>query len=281
MATLLVTTEGGQVVKLNTITKVFKVVYQCHDDEALMGIALHNEFLYIASLSRIYKIRYSDYQLVLQTELYNPSPDFHQMQFYNEKLYTTITKRNQIWIYDDDLNLNESFDIIPPKPGKKVKYKKNYNHLNNIVKQDNKFYVNLNWLTSVQYGNSGVVVLDENFNEVDKFEFGWETHDFQFMDGKKIAICGSSDKRKKIHHIYKAGLMVDGELVFEHDPDESFCKGLCYDDKFVFICGGKKMTRSKRKFSNSVIHILNKSNYNLVEKLEIEEIKAIKGGIII
>jgi len=75
--------------------------------------------------------------------------------------------------------------------------------------------------------------------------------------------------------------MVDGELVFEHDPDESFCKGLCYDDDFIYLCGGRKMTRSKRKFSNSVIHILNKSDYSLVEKLKIEEIKAIKGGIII
>ncbi len=80
MATLLLTTEGGQVVKLNTITKGFEVVYQCPDDEALMGIELFNDFLYIASLSRIYKIRYSDFQLVHQTKLYNPSPDFHQMQ---------------------------------------------------------------------------------------------------------------------------------------------------------------------------------------------------------
>ena len=281
MATLLLTTEGGQVVKLNTITKDFEVVYQCPDDEALMGIALHKNCLYIASLSRIYKIQFSGFRLIHQTELYNPSPDFHQMQFYDNKLYTTITKFNQIWVYDEDLNLIESHDITPPLPGKKVKYKKNYNHLNNIVKCDNNFYVNLNWLTAIQYANSGVAVMDENFNEINKFEFGWETHDFQFMNGKKIAICGSSSKRKKIHHIYKAGLMVEGELVFEHDPDESFCKGLCYNHEFIYLCGGRKMTRSKRKFSNSVIHILNKKDYSLVEKLEIEEIKAIKGGIII
>ena len=281
MATLLLTTEGGQVVKLNTITKHFEVVYQCPDDEALMGIALHKNCLYIASLSRIYKIQFSGFRLIHQTELYNPSPDFHQMQFYDNKLYTTITKFNQIWVYNEDLNLIESHDITPPLPGKKVKYKKNYNHLNNVVKHENKFYINLNWLTAVQYANSGVVVIDENFNEIDKFEFGWETHDFQFMDGKKIAICGSSSKRKKIHHIYKAGLMVEGELVFEHDPDESFCKGLCYDNEFIYLCGGRKMTRSKRKFSNSVIHILNKKDYSLVEKLEIEDIKAVKGGIII
>ena len=281
MATLLLTTEGGQVVKLNTITKDFEVVYQCPDDEALMGIELFKDYLHIASLSQIYIIQFSDYQLVHQTELYNPSPDFHQMQFYDNKLYTTITKFNQIWVYDEDLNLVGSHDITPPIPAKKVKYKKNYSHLNNIVKYDNKFYVNLNWLIAVQYGNSDVVVMDENFKEVYKFEFGWETYDFQFMDGKKIAICGSSSKRKKIHHIYKAGLMVNKKLVFEHDPDESFCKGLCYNNEFIYLCCRKKMTRSKRKFSNSVIHILNKSNYSLVEKLEIEEIKAIKGGIII
>lgn len=281
MATLLLTTEGGQVVKLNTETKEFKIVYQCPDNEALMGIAIQKDFFYIASLSRIYKIKYADYQLIHQTELYKPSPDFHQMQFYDNKLYTTITKFNQIWVYDIDLNLIESHDITPPVPGKKVKYKKNYNHLNNIVKHENKFYINLNWLTNIQYANSGVAIFDENFNEIDKFEFGWETHDFQFMNGKKIAICGSSSKRKKIHHIYKAGLLVDGELVFEHDPDESFCKGLCYDDEQIYICGGKKMTRSKRKFSSSIIHILDKYNYNQKEKLEIKEIKAIKGCMLI
>jgi hypothetical protein len=281
MAILLLTTEGGQVVKLNTQTLNFKIVYQCPDDEALMGIELHNNHLYIASLSRIYKIEYSNYQLISQTQLYNPSPDFHQMQFYNNILYTTVTKRNQIWTYDEDLNVTDAHNITPPHPRKKVKYKKNYNHINNIIKHDNKFYINLNWFTDIQYASSGVVVTDVNFNEIDKFEFGWETHDFQFMNGKKIAICGSSSKRKKIHHIYKAGLMVDGELVFEHNPDESFCKGLCYDDAFIYLCGGRKMTRSKRKFSNSVIHILNKNDYSLVEKLEIEEIKAIKGGIII
>lgn len=281
MAKLILSTEGGQVVKLNTQTLDFEVVYQCPDNEALMGIELHNNHLYVASLSRIYKIKYSNFQLIYQTELYHPSPDFHQMQFYDNKLYTTITKKNQVWVYNENLNLVESYDISPPHPGKKVKYKKNYNHINNIVRHNNKFYVNLNWLTDVQYSSSGVVVLNENFYEIDKFEFGWETHDFQFMDNKKIAICGSSSKRKKIHHIYKAGLMVDGELVFEHDPDESFCKGLCYDYDFIFLCGGRKMTRSKRKFSNSVIHILNKNDYSLVKKLEIEEIKAIKGGIII
>ena len=160
MATLLLTTEGGQVVKLNTETKDFEVVYQCPDDEALMGISLHKGFLYIASLSRIYKIRYSDFQFIHQTEMYNPSPDFHQMQFYKNKLYTTITKFNEIWVYDENLNVIESHNITPPIPGKKVKYKKNYNHLNNIVKYKNKFYINLNWLTAIQYANSGVVVLD-------------------------------------------------------------------------------------------------------------------------
>ena len=38
-------------------------------------------------------------------------------------------------------------DIQPPMPEKKVRYQKNYNHINNIIRHEGKFYVNLNWLT--------------------------------------------------------------------------------------------------------------------------------------
>lgn len=281
MSTLLLATEGGQIVELDTETKAHEVVFFSSDDEAMMGIAVHKNHLYAASLSRIYKIRMSDFTVATQTKLYRPSPDFHQHQFYDGLLYTTITKRNQIWAYDEDLNRVRVHDVQAPHPDKRVKYKKNYNHINNIVKHEGRFYVNLNWLTSLQYASSGVAVFDEEFNELDRFEYGWETHDFQFVDGKKIAICATSSTRKKIHHPARSGIMLEGELVLEHDSGHAFCKGLTYDDRHFYMCGGLKMTRAKRKESNGVICVVNKDTFELEESFESSDIKAIKGAILL
>jgi len=281
MPELLLATEGGQVVTFNTESKAHQVVFQCTDDEAMMGITKFDGHIYVASLSRMYKLDANDYSLVKKTEFYNPSPDFHQHEFYDGLLYTTITKRNQIWVYNQELEIVAKHDITPPFPNKKVKYKKNYNHLNNIVKKDDKFYVNLNWLTSTQYASSGVVVLDDKFNELEKFEYGWETHDFQFIGDDKIAICATSSKKKKIHHPLKSGVMFNGELVYEHDSDESFCKGLTYDDDRFYLCGGRKQTREKRKFSNAMLYILDRQTFELIEHFESPDIKAIKGVIVL
>jgi hypothetical protein len=160
-----------------------------------------------------------------------------------------------------------------------VKYKKNYNHLNHIVREGNRFYISLNWLTTTQYANSGVLVTDAELEEIERFEFGWEIHDFQFIDGKKVAICATSSKGKRVKHVYRSGLMVDGELVFEHDAEEAFCKGLCHDDDFIYLCGGRKMERKLRRHSSSIIYQLRRSDYRLVDTLESSEIKAIKGAI--
>jgi len=196
MPQLLLATEGGQVVAFDTDLKTHTVVFQCSDDEAMMGLEIYNHHVFVASLSRIYKLKLYDYSLVKKTEWYQPSPDFHQHQFYDGYLYTTITKRNQIWIYDEDLRLVKIHDIEPPFPWRKVQYKENYNHINNIVKHNEKFYVNLNWLTHVQYSTSGVAVYDQEFNFLEKFPYGWETHDFQFINGKRMAICATSSTGK-------------------------------------------------------------------------------------
>lgn len=73
--------------------------------------------------------------------------------------------------------------------------------------------------------------------------------------------------------------MVDGELVFEHDVEEAFCKGLCYDEDRIYVCGGRKVERKMRKLSSSIIYILNRHDYSLIERYENTEIKAIKGAI--
>lgn len=280
MALLLLATVNGQVVWLNTETQEYQVVFQSSEDEPMMGICEHEDMLFVASLSRVYKIRRRDFSLLKKTRLFIPSPDFHQMNFYNGRLYATATKRNQIWIYDEDLKLRQKIRIKPPIPNHRIKYKKNYNHINNIVKHEGAFYINLNWLNDEQYSNSGVLKTDENFNEIERFPFAWESHDFQFADGKMMAICSTSGKDKKIQHPNTSGLMMEGELVWEHNPDESFCKALCHDDRYIFFCGGQKASREKRKNTPGVIYVIDRSTFKLVKKITDNQLKGVRGAIL-
>lgn len=261
-------------------TGAHECVFHSSDDEAMMGIEAVGDFLFVASLSRIYKLRLSDFSLVSKTEFYEPTPDFHQMQSYDGTLYVTATKANEIWLYDEELNLVRKHVVAPPNPKRRIKYKKNYNHLNNIIRQEGRFYIDLNWLTTTQYAQSGVLVTDAELEEIERFEFGWETHDFQFIDGKRTAICATSDKGKRVKHCRRSGILVEGELVFEHDSEEAFCKGLAHDDNYFYLCGGKKMERRHRKKSSSVIYQVRRSDYSLVAKHESVEIKAVKGAIL-
>lgn len=246
-----------------------------------MGICQHEDMLYVASLSRVFKVRMKDHALVTRTRNYLPSPGFHQMNFYDGKLYTTATKRNQIWIYDEDLKRTAKIKITPPNPDKRVRFKLNYNHINNIVKHKEAFYINLNWLTNEQYAHSGVLKTDEEFNESEKFQFAWESHDFQFVDGRMMAICSTSGKDKQIRHPNTSGLMVDGELVWKHNPDESFCKSFCTDEQYIYFCGGMKALRKKRKNTSGVIYVIDKNTFELVKKITSNQLKGIRGARLI
>lgn len=279
MSPLLLATEGGQVVAFDPASGQHRCVFHSSDDEAMMGIAIAGPHLYVASLSRLYKLRLADFFLVTSTLLYDPTPDFHQMQCYDGLLYVTATKTNQIWIFDEDLTLTRVHQVPPPDPKKPVKYKKNYNHLNNIIREDDRFYIGLNWLTTTQYASSGVLVTDADLMKIERLEFGCETPDFQFLDGKKIAIGATSSKGNQVRHPYRSGLMVEGELRFEHDAAEAFCKGLCHDEDYLYLCEERKMERRHRWNSSSTIYILNRADYSLARTFESDEIKAIKGAI--
>ena len=279
MSQLLLATEGGQVVAFDTATREHRCVFHSSDDEAMMGIEAVGPHLYVASLSRVYQLHLADFSRVTETRLYDPTPDFHQMSFIDGHLYLTATKDNQIWLFDPDLRLARVHQIVPPDPRRPVKYKKNYNHLNHIVREGDRFYISLNWLTTTQFANSGVLVTDLDLEEIRRFEFGWEIHDFQYIDGKQTAICATSSKGKRVKHVYRSGLMVEGGLVFEHDAEEAFCKGLAYDDEHIYLCGGRKRERRERKHSSSIIYVLRRSDYSLVETIESADIKAIKGAI--
>ena len=280
MAVLLLVTVNGQVVRFNTESLEHEVVFQSLENDPLMGICQNDEFLFVASLKRLYKISRKKGSLVSRTRSFIPSPGFHQMNLYDGRIYTTATRRNQIWIYNENLQRIKKIKVAPPNPKKRVKYKLNYNHINNIIRHQGCFYINLNWLTDEQYGYSGVHKTDANFNELEKFKFAWESHDFQFVDGKMMAICSTSGKDKNVRHPNASGLMVDGKLVWEHNPDESFCKALSYDDQHIFFCGGQKASREKRKNTPGVIYVIDRSTFKLVKKITDNQLLGVRGAIL-
>lgn len=155
----------------------------------------------------------------------------------------------------------------------------NYNHVNYVDFHQGKFYVDLNWFTRRQYGPSGVAVYDENWRELERFKFGWESHGFKVKDGHKYALCGSSGAIKEINHPHKAGLMVDGKLVFEHDPSVLFAKDFCVSDDKIVIVGGAVEKRCSRKSSDGIIFILDR-DFNLQTKRSFESTGGFKGVIL-
>jgi hypothetical protein len=281
LAQLLLATVNGQLVRFNTGTLELTRIFQTHEDNALMGLCGDNDLLFVAGLSSLFSLRKGDFSLERRTRNFLPSLGLHQMNIYDGKLFATATKRNQIWIFDRQLRRTGKIRIAPPLPNKRIRYKKNYNHINNIISHKGAFYINLNWFTDKQYAESGVLVCDKDFRELDRFKFAWESHDFQFIDGKMTAICSTSGRDKKILHPKSSGLMVDGKLVWEHDPDESFCKALCHDRQFIYMCGGMKALRAKRKYTAGVIYVIDKKDYSLVRKITKDGMMGIRGAMLL
>lgn len=271
---------NGQIVRFDTETLEHRILFKSRADDALMGICQHGDMLFVAGQSRLFRLSLEDFSLIKKTRKYVPSLGLHQMNYYDDRLYATATKRNQIWIFDNKLRRTGKIKITPPLANQRTRYKKNYNHINNIVKYDGAFYINLNWLTEKQYAESGVLKTDTHFRELDRFEFAWESHDFQFVNGKKMAICSTSGKDKEIQHPHVSGLMVEGKIVWEHDPDESFCKALCYDEQYIYFCGGMKATRKKRKNTAGIIYQIDLNSYQLVRKITHEKLRGIRGAIL-
>jgi hypothetical protein len=272
---LLLATENGELALYDPNKNEHKLVFKNGTQFGNMGLHVDENFIYVSSNAQVYKLKRDDFSKVTQTKSYG-DVGMHQLNMYDGKVYVTVTKMNEIWVYDENLNRLETHVIKPPNGGK-PKYKKNYNHINNIILKDDKFYINLNWYTTTQYSSSGVLITDKEFNEIERFEMGWESHDFQFMGDDMVTICASSGVYKKINHPHRGGIMIDNELVFEHEPNEAFCKGLTWDDKYFYLCGGQMLQRGDRKFGGSVIYIVNKDDYSLSKKIMNTNIKNIKG----
>ena len=229
--------------------------------ETLMGLVRHNGRLFVGAKTRIYGMGKDG----IQSDCFSPRPDFHQMDVFDGCLYTTCTAINEVWKFNMNLDLLAKHKVDPPIKERPVGYKVNYNHLNNIFRHEGRYYVCLNWLTEKQYGPSGVAVLDEDMNELERFEYGWELHAFCIIGGSRFAICGSSGGHAKVNHPHRSGLMVDGSFAFEHDP-VVFCKDFCMDEGHIYIVGGDSSEREMRHKAHGTLYVLDRHFNKLFER---------------
>jgi hypothetical protein len=226
----------------------------------VLGTSRIKNYLFVSAGSYLYKIDLNQWKII-KDKIYAEAK-FHHNLIYNDKIYNTITKNNQILITDLNYENEKKINIKPPK-NKKVAYKSNYNHLNNVFFKDEKCYVNLNWLKS-QYSDSGYAVLDKEFNELERIKYGWQTHSFQIINEKRHVLSCYYANQKNVKHPKKAGLMIEGDLVWEWDLSY-FCKWMIYHNNYYFIFGGKAVDRDKRKHSDGVIFILD-NKYKEIDK---------------
>ncbi len=268
---VLLAAEGGRLYLYNSLTDRLVLLFQDDNNETLMGLARDGEHLYLGAKSRLFKLHFigspMDYlpDPIKATPISDEIPDFHQINIIDGSLYATATAKNEIWKFDLDLNLERIYRLRPPRRFLPIKYKQNYNHLNSIFKYNGTYYVCLNWLTAKQYGPSGFSVLNNYFKEIQRIEYGWEAHNFALIDGKRFVLCGSSGAIKGVGHTHKAGLMVNGALVYEHDPNLWFCKDFSVADNYILLVDGQVRKRNQRTRSNGVIFALNKKYHVLSE----------------
>lgn len=264
--TILIGSMNGKIYTYDVITQKLKV-YDQPDNRGVMGLARCKNHLFISSREMIMRQEYprtgnNSIQKKFQTD----SPQFHQLLLHHGKVYITCTAINEIWIFDYNLTLLERKRITPPSQNNPIALKKNYNHANSICYHNGLFYVGLNWLTSTQYGKSGVCVLDQNLKEQKRFEYGWETHGFTFVDSHQYALCATSRTDINITHPCRAGLMVNHQLVFEH-PVNIFCKAFIVDKEHIYIVGGDVATRDQRGNVNGILYILDR-NFKLLHTIQ-------------
>lgn len=266
-----IASDAGVVYHLDMSTWRLRKAFEQPECETMMGLARSGETLYVGGKNFIYMMSVGDATLteVCRTQDFHAEqPMFHQMDVIGERLYVAATGTNEVYEFDLDLKLVEKHPVHPPQPDKPVAYKSNYNHINNVFHYKGHFYVCCNWYMKCQHGPSGVAVFDEGWNERERFVYGWETHDFCILQGKRHCVFGSPAKRlgKRISHPHMAGMMVDGKPVFEHDPDECFCKALAFDGQHYYLGGGGLAERSERRFVDGYLFVLD-PGYNELHRL--------------
>jgi hypothetical protein len=261
---------GNKLYKYDIINDNISTIFIDKNNETLMGLCIVGDFLYLGGKTSVFRFKIIEDKIERINEFkINMYPAFHQINYneINNSLYITCTQLNQIWRVSLNLkDLIDTFIVDPPAINEPIVYKKNYNHINNIYFLGNYAYITLNWLTNKQYDSSGVAVLNRyTMKEFDRFEYGWETHNFCIINNVKYALCGSSGYIRKVNHIHKAGLLVNNELVFQHSPNEVFCKDFSIDDDNIYIVGGEVGITKERFTNDGVLYILDR-NYKLLHK---------------
>lgn len=177
------------------------------------------------------------------------NPQFHQMNMYHDKLYVTVTGRNEIWELSQDLELLRCIIVQP--------HIEDYNHLNNVFYDGQYYYVCLARYEK-ELGPGGFAKFDKDWVEVERQSLGWESHGFCILGGKRFHLFSSSGAIKgPLFHPHRAGLMVDETIVFEYDPDKYFCKDFSMDENHIYLVGGEVKPRDERKESNGIVFVLN------------------------
>lgn len=279
--TILIGSMNSEVYAYDIDTQKFST-YCDTKGSGIMGLARYGEYLFVSSREMIMRQKYpfdkSEDSLYL--EFTEESPQFHQMMIHHGEIYLTCTLLNEIWVFNSELRLLGKRKITPPNPKQPVGLKINYNHLNSICFHNDRYHVGLNWLTSQQYGRSGVCVLDTKFRELRRYQYSWEMHGFTFVDGKPYALCASSKLAGRVmKHPIVAGLIVDDKLVFEHSTDV-FCKAFVVSDDRIYLLGGDVTPRDDRKNACGFIYILDRE-FNLLDILKFEDTGQFCGGLIL
>lgn len=239
--------------------KIFKAL----DYKWLMGVTSDSDGnLFIGGNNCIIDIQTNEAFIVPSSQI---NLALHHIKCIDNKIIAPATTTNQLIILNLDLKLESIVNITPPNKTKQTINKLNYNHLNGVHYHNGHYYVDLNWYTTTQFSFSGVAVLDENFEEIDRFLYGWQSHGFCIIDNKKYVLCGLNKRNKEVHHPNIGGLMVDDEIVYEID-DSWFCKNFSVDDDYIYIVGGNCSIREERNNTNGLLVILDR-DFNEVSRI--------------
>lgn len=284
--------ESGRILRFDTKNGKHDIVFEHPSKQTMMGLAFEDDNLYFGGKTFLGIAETKDNKFIIKKirDYYNPywgrlkkgfwfrvgsysrhlkyrEPQFHQMNIYNGSIFVSATDCNEVWELDRELNLLRRIIVQPHLP--------NYNHLNNVYFDGHHFYVCL-MKYGKQFGYGGYAKFNTEWDEIERKNLGWEAHAFSLINGKMYNLCASAGLRQKIYHPHSAGLMLDGEFVFEHDPDKYYCKDFSMDEEHIYIVGGEVKNRNQRKASDGIIFVLNRQ-FELLQEYIIPSIGGICG----
>ena len=270
---MFVTTQAGTVLEIDLEENKVLSKWDSKENRNILGIQRIDNILYVCTQSKLYKLELPSYKKLKRKRFRDNS--FHHIMIRDGFIYLTSTAKNAIIRVNMKFRKKKIFYIDPPIKDEPVIWKKNYNHLNNICYYKGKYYIDLNWLTTTQFSDSGVAVLNEDFEEIDRFKFGWQTHCFCWIEDKKHALCATTNKEEAQHPL-KSGLMVEGDLVFDHGLDY-YSKYFLKDENHYYIFAGETGKREDRGKHDGIVFILD-NDYNLVKKHEFPKTGGFSGA---